>query len=177
MNHLPFEDWLLENQQLDPKQSKLLQEHLNNCSYCSALVNVDQALIKPIMASPAQGFTERFRIKLEKEKNLQRQRLLWGIGLFGLLALILSGFIGYQLLTNWVISPTSAFIEVVTWLAGFSTYLETFGSVGIVLVKIAFGIIPLPLWLGFFMAGFLLVLVWVATLRKLSYSEQARRLT
>lgn len=177
MNHQPFEEWLLEDQQLDPQQSRLLQEHLNGCSYCSALVNVDQVLNDPVMATPARDFTERFKIKLEKEKNIQRQRLLWGIGLFGFLVLILSGYIGYQVFTNWIVSPTSAFINLVSWLTGFSAALETFGSVGLVLINIVMGIIPLPLWLGFFTVGFLLVLIWVATLRKLSYSVQARRLT
>jgi hypothetical protein len=177
MNHQPFEEWLLEDQQLDQQQSKLLQEHLGSCSYCSALVNVDQVLKNPVLESPSQGFTERFRIKLEKEKKLQRQRLLWGIGLFGFLALLLVGYIGYEVFTNWVVSPTSAFINLVTWLAGFSAALETFGSVGLVLINISLGIIPLPLWLVFFTGGFLLVLLWVATLRKLSYSVQARRLT
>jgi len=177
MNHQPFEEWLLEDQHLDPQQSKLLQEHLNGCSYCSALVKVDQVLNNPVMESPSQGFTERFKIKLEKEKKLQRQRLLLGIGLFGFLALILAGYIGYQVFTNWVVSPTSAFINLITWLAGFSAALETFGSVGLVLINIALGIIPLPLWLGFFIGGFLLVLLWVVTLRKLAYSVQVRRLT
>jgi len=177
MNHQPFEDWLIEDQKLTPRQSRDLKEHLKDCPYCSALVSVDQVLKNASMASPLQGFTDRFRIKLAKEKNLQREQLLWGLGSFGLVALILAGYFAYQFLTNWLVSPVDVFVNLITWLTGISVTLKTYGSVGLVLINIALGIIPLPIWLGFFIGGFLLVLAWVATLRKLSYSVIARRLT
>jgi len=50
MNHQPFEDWLIENQKLTPRQSRDLKEHLKDCPYCSALVSVDQVLKNASMA-------------------------------------------------------------------------------------------------------------------------------
>jgi hypothetical protein len=177
MNHQPFEDWLIEERSLTTQQSRDLKEHLKECPYCAALVSVDQVLKNTRLVSPSLGFTDRFKIKLAKEKKLQRTRLLWGIGSFGLLAIILVAYFGYQFLTNWMVSPMDIFVNLITWFAGVSAALESYGSVGLVLINIALDIIPLPLWLGFFIGGFLLVLAWVATLRKLSYSVQARRLT
>ena len=177
MNHQPFEDWLIENQSLTSQQSKDLDEHLKECTYCSALVRVDQVLQSDSMASPSPGFTDRFRIKLAKEQKLRHKRLLWGFGFLGLLATILVVFFAYQYLTSWEISPTDVLVNLITWVAGVSVTIRAYGSVGLVLINMALGIIPLPLWLSFFFGGFLLVMAWATTLWKLSYSIQARRLT
>jgi len=177
MNHQPFEDWLIENHSLTAQQSMALDEHLKNCTYCSALVRVDQVLQSDSMASPSQGFTDRFRIKLAKEQKLRYKRLLWGLGVLGFLATILVVFFAYQYLTSWEISPTDVLVNLITWVAGVSVTIRAYGSVSLVLINMALGIISLPLWLSFFFGGFLLVMAWATTLWKLSYSIQARRLT
>ncbi|MFC2064073.1 hypothetical protein ACFLXB_03140 [Chloroflexota bacterium] len=176
MNHQPFEDWLIENQSLTSQQSKDLGEHLNKCSYCSALVQVDQVFQTSKMASPPQGFVDRFRVKLVEEQKLRHKRLIWGMGSLGIIAVLLVVLFGYQYLSNWTISPTDVLVNFVTWITGFSATIRAYGSVGMVLINMIYGIIPLPLWLSFFFGGFLLVLAWATTLWKLSYSIQARRL-
>lgn len=176
MNHRPFEDWLLENQPLTPEQNQDLKTHLKTCSSCKALTDVDLYLRSSRMVPPQAGFTERFQIRMAAEKKLLRRRQFWGFGILGLIALLSIGFLAFQLFANWLSSPAELFVTWVTWWVTLVSSIRTYGSVGLVLLKIAFGIIPLPLWLGMAGGSFLLVMIWATSLWKLSYSTYARRL-
>jgi hypothetical protein len=176
MNHRPFEDWLLENQPLTPEQNQELKTHLKTCTSCKALTEVDLYMRSSRMASPRAGFTERFQVQLASEKLLLRQRQFWGFGILGLIALLSIGILAFQLFTVLLSSPAELFVTWVTWWVTLVSSIRTYGSVGLVLIKVAAGIIPLPLWLGMAGGSFLLVLVWVTSLWKLSYSPYARRL-
>ena len=89
MDHRPFEDWLLNNQNLSADEKRQLNAHLQGCSSCSALAEVNLALKSVKMAEPAAGFAERFQVRLEAQKKALRRRNFWG---FLLLTLsVLSG--------------------------------------------------------------------------------------
>ncbi len=176
MNHRPFEDWLLENQPLTPEQNQELKAHLKTCTSCMALTEVDLFLRSSHTVTPRAGFTERFQLQMSVEKQLLRKRQLWGIGLLGLISVFSVGYLGIQLVSFWLSSPAEIFVTWVTWWVTLVTSIRTFGTVGLVLLRIAAGIIPLPLWLGMAGGSFLLVLVWIASLWKLSYSTSIRRL-
>lgn len=176
MNHRPFEDWLLENQPLTPEQNQELKNHLKTCSTCLALTEVDLMLKTSRLVAPRAGFTERFQLKLAAEEQLARKRQFWGLGILGLIAILAMSFLIVQLFSVWLRSPAEIFVTWVTWWVTLVSSIRTFGTIGLVFVKIASGIIPLPLWLGMAGGSFLLVLVWVTSLWKLSYSTNARRL-
>ncbi|HCC78682.1 MAG: hypothetical protein A2X25_10215 [Chloroflexi bacterium GWB2_49_20] len=176
MNHRPFEDWLLENQPLTPEQNRELNAHLKTCTTCTALTEVDLSLKSTWLVAPKAGFTERFQLQMVAERKLIRKRQLWGLGLLALIAFISVGFLIFQLFTVWLSSPAQLFVTWVTWWVTLVSSIRTYGSIGLALLEIAAGIIPLPLWLGLAAGSFLLVLGWVASLWKLSYSTQARRL-
>ena len=53
MNHRPFEDWLLDNAALTPDQKRQLQTHLQTCSSCTAIAEVNLALKSVRLAEPA----------------------------------------------------------------------------------------------------------------------------
>ena len=177
MNHRPFEEWLLDNESLTQEQKLELDDHLKLCPHCSALVSVDKVLRSPVIASPSPGFSDRFKLKLNAERVLRRRRLFWGFNLLGFLTVILIVFISYQLVGNWTVSPSELFVNMVTWFTDIAITARTFGSVGLALINFVLGIIPLPFWFSFIAGGFLLVLVWILSLWKLSYSTQVRRLT
>ena len=179
MNHRPFEDWLLENQPLTPEQKLELKAHLKTCTSCSALTEMDLALKSPRLVIPTAGFTDRFQLRLAAERKLKHTRQLLGLGLLGLLALLAILTLGvffFQLLNVWQISPVQIFVTWINWWISMVSSVRTYGSIGLVFLKTAVGIIPLPLWLGIAGGSFVLILVWIASLWKLSYSTNARRL-
>jgi hypothetical protein len=176
MNHRPFEDWLLENEPLTPEQKQELKTHLKTCTTCIALTEVDLALKSPRMVTPAAGFTDRFQARLAAEHKLRHKRQLWGLGLLGVLVLLALGITIFQLFSVILSSPAQIFFTWISWWISLVTSVRTYASIGLVLIKTIAGIIPLPLWLGMAGASFLLILVWVASLWKLSYSSHARRL-
>ncbi len=176
MNHRPFEDWLLENQPITPEQNQELKAHLKTCTSCRALTEVDLFLRSSRVVAPRAGFTERFQLQMAAEKQLLRKRQLWGLGLLGLITFLSVGFLAVQLVSFWLSSPAELFVTWVTWWVTLVSSIRTFGTVGLVLLRIAGGIIPLPLWLGMAGGSFVLVLVWVSSLWKLSYSTSVRRL-
>lgn len=176
MNHRPFEDWLLENQPLTPEQNQELKAHLKTCTTCTALVEVDLSLKAPRLVAPRPGFTQRFQLQMAAERKLLRKRQLWALALLSLIAILSVGLLIFQLFSVWLSSPAQVFVTWVTWWVTLVSSIRTYGSIGLALLKIAAGIIPLPLWLGLVAGSFLLVLVWVTSLWKLSYSTHARRL-
>lgn len=176
MNHRPFEDWLIEDQPLTPEQNQELKHHLKTCATCTALTEVDLMLRSARQIAPGTGFSERFQLRMEAEKKLLRKRQLWGLGILGMVTFLSMGFLAFQLYSVWLSSPAEIFVTWVTWWVTLVSSIRTYGSVGLALLKIATGFIPLPLWLGMAGGSFLLVLVWVTSLWKLSYSTNARRL-
>jgi hypothetical protein len=176
MNHRPFEDWLLENQPLTPEQKLELKAHLKTCTSCSSLTEIDLALKSRRMVSPTVGFTDRFQLRLAAERKLKHTRQLWGLGILGLLAILAVGVFFFQVFSVWQISPVQIFVTWINWWISMVSSVRTYGSIGLVFLKTAAGIIPLPLWLGITGGSFLLILVWIASLWKLSYSTNARRL-
>ncbi len=74
MNHQPFEEWLLSEKLIDPKEKLELDAHLRTCSYCSALAETGQALRVVKKASPAAGFTTRFHARLAMQKAADQRR-------------------------------------------------------------------------------------------------------
>jgi hypothetical protein len=110
MNHQPFEEWLLDEKMISPKQKLELDAHLRMCSYCSALAETGKALHTVRKVSPAAGFSARFQARLALQKAAERRRKRWGAVLFtfGGLAMLL-----------WLLGPylASFFAAPATWIA------------------------------------------------------------
>lgn len=81
MNHIPYEDWLLSGEALDPSQEAELKEHLASCESCQELAQAWQSVAATIQTAPemvpAPGFTERWQEKLIKAKAARQRRLTW----------------------------------------------------------------------------------------------------
>ena len=77
MNHQPFEEWLLNEKLISPKERLDLDAHLRICSYCSALAETGKALRTVKRVAPAAGFSTRFQARLAMQKAADRRRKRW----------------------------------------------------------------------------------------------------
>jgi uncharacterized membrane protein (DUF485 family) len=81
MNHQPFREWLLSDQQLTQEQAGLLQDHLSSCASCSQLENswqqIEEVIHKVPPAEPASGFIDRWQSHLAEYQNLRQKRRSW----------------------------------------------------------------------------------------------------
>jgi hypothetical protein len=176
MNHRPFEDWLLENQSLSAEQKQQLNDHLKFCTPCTALAEVDLVLNSSKPVHPSPGFSGRFQQRLSTGRKIHHQRHIWGLAGLGVITLIAMVILVFALFKFWLDSPAQALVSWVTWWITMFSSLRTYGSIGLVFLKIAAGIIPLPFWLGMAGGSILLVMLWIASLWKLAYSTNVRRL-
>jgi len=110
MNHQPFEEWLLHEKLVSPKEKLDLDAHLRICSYCSALAETGKALRTVKMIAPAAGFSTRFQARLAMQRAADRRRRRWGTVLFTF---------GGLVMLMWLTGPylASFFAAPATWIA------------------------------------------------------------
>jgi hypothetical protein len=147
MNHQPFEDWLLNDKLIDPKQKLELDAHLRICSYCSALAETGKAFRLVKKASPAAGFSARFQARLAAQKAAERRRRLWGTALFtfGGIAILLG--IAAPFLTSFFASPAAWITSLIEWGVFLFTTLHAMAQAGSVLLDIIPSFIPTFVWM------------------------------
>lgn len=147
MNHLPFEEWLLNNSPVTPEQQRDLDLHLRTCAYCSALVETGKVLNTTKMATPAPGFTVRFQARLAERKIAERRRKLWGAALFTLGGFILLMWAMGPYLASFIASPATWISVVVGWLVFIGTTLFALIDAGAVILSIVPKFLPPFAWL------------------------------
>ncbi len=101
MDHQPFRNWLVSDEQLTAEQKQSLQEHLATCESCSQIKSswkeLDLHFQNSVEVSPAAGFTQRFQSRLVEYQAAQQLRTSWlTIGAMALLAIILLGMLVSQ---------------------------------------------------------------------------------
>ena len=147
MNHLPFEDWLLNDMPVTPDQQRELDAHLRNCSYCSALVETGRLLNTVKMAAPAAGFTMRFQSRLATQKIEERKRKLLGSALFTLGSLVVLVWLAGPLVGSFFASPATWISTLVSWLVFLGTTLFALLDAGKVILSIIPNFMPPFLWM------------------------------
>jgi hypothetical protein len=87
MVHQPYNSWLLDEVKLNPEQKAQLEEHMLTCTECQpvqhAWVSVKKEIISSPMASPAAGFTTRWKTYLQIRNSVNQKQLAkrWLLGL------------------------------------------------------------------------------------------------
>jgi hypothetical protein len=121
MNHQPFEEWLLNDKNLTPTETRELDLHLRTCTHCTALSATGLALRSAPVTAPAAGFTLRFQQRLAAQKIVERRRKLWGMIVFlvggvGLLGWFTAPFLlaFFNSPVGWVTVAIGYFLFVVT---------------------------------------------------------------
>jgi len=172
MNHQPFEEWLLNDKNLNPAEKRELDLHLRTCSHCTALTETSLVLRSAPVVAPATGFTLRFQQRLAAQKIAERRRRLWGM-----IILLVSG----AGLLGWIIAPflfaiATAPVEWVTTGIGYFlfilTSLQALTEVVTVLLRMATDFIPPYAWMVLVSALAGLGLLWTISIWQFSRTPQ-----
>ncbi len=172
MDHQPFEDWLLDNQILNADEQRQLSSHLQVCSTCSALAEVNLALRSVKMAEPAPGFTDRFQVRLAARRKTQRRRNFLGFLLLGLSVLIGLTWIAWPVITGMLHSPVDMVTAWFTTLLSLYAVVQALAHTGFVLFDVLPDFIPTYVWTVLLFAGCGWSLIWVLSLIKFSKFPQ-----
>jgi Putative zinc-finger len=172
MDHRPFEGWLLDNKKLAAGEKRQLEAHLQVCSSCSALAEVNLVLKSVTIVAPAAGFADRFQVRLAAQKKALRRRNFWG---FLLLTIsVLSGLIiiAWPLIIRLLQSPVNLLASWLGSLLSLWASLDAMTHAGLVLFKIAPGFIPAYIWTLALFAACGWSLLWVFSLIKFTKFPQ-----
>ena len=172
MDHRPFEDWLLNNPTLDTDENRQLNAHLQVCSSCRALAEVNLALKTTRMVEPATGFTGRFQVRLEQRKKALQRRNFWGFLILTLSVLVGLVWVSWPVLGLLVHSPVDMLASWLSSLLSIYTVVQAMAHAGALLVKVVPSFIPGYIWAAVLFAGCAWSLLWVFFLIKFAKFPQ-----
>ena len=172
MNPRPFEDWLLADEPLTPRQKRELQAHLQACGECASLAEVSLALKTARAAAPAEGFVGRFQVRLETQKQALRRRNIAGFSLLFLSVVGIAVWLCWPLLKEAIQSPANLLNSWLSTLVSLWASLQAMGHVSSLVLRVVPGFIPAYVWLVILVAGGGWSLVWIASLIKLTKNPQ-----
>lgn len=147
MNHLPFEEWLLNDMPLTPERQRELESHLRNCSYCAALAETGRLLRTARMTSPLSGFTERFQTRLAERRIVERKRTRWGTTLFALGGVAALIWLAVPYLESFAASPAAWISAIVNLLVFLGTTLFALLNAAIVILSVIPRFLPPFVWM------------------------------
>jgi hypothetical protein len=135
MNHQPFEEWLLTEKLISPREKLDLDAHLRICSYCSALAETGKALRTVKRVSPAAGFSTRFQARLAMQKAADLRRKRWGTLLFTFGGLVMLMWLVGPYLASFFVAPATWIAAMVEWVVFLITTLQAVTQAGSVLLR------------------------------------------
>jgi hypothetical protein len=135
MNHQPFEEWLLTEKLISPREKLDLDAHLRLCSYCSALAETGKALRTVKRVSPAAGFSARFQARLAMQNAAERRRKRWGTVLFTFGGLAMLLWLVGPYLASFFAAPATWIAALIEWAIFLITTLQAVTQVGSVLLR------------------------------------------
>ncbi len=168
MDHRPFEDWLLDNKDLTSSEQRELNAHLQACSSCMALAEVNLALKSVKVAAPAAGFTKRFQVRLTTRKKALRLRNLWGFLILIVSALAILTWIGWPVISQFFASPVNVLVSWITSLISTWAAVQAMVHTGEVIFKVIPGFVPEYIWAVVLFAALGWILLWVFSLLKIT---------
>ena len=135
MKHQPFEEWLLNEKLISPRQKLELDAHLGICSYCSALAETGKALRSVKSVSPAAGFAARFEARLAARKAADLKRKRVGTILFTFGGLVMLMWILGPYLASFAVSPATWIAALVEWVVFLLTTVRAIAQAGSVVLR------------------------------------------
>jgi hypothetical protein len=135
MNHQPFEEWLLTEKLISPRERLDLDAHLRICSYCSALAETGKALRTVKRVAPAAGFSARFQARLAVQKAADLRRKRWGGLLFTFGGLVMLMWLVGPYLASFFVAPATWIAAMVEWVVFLITTLQAVTQAGSVLLR------------------------------------------
>lgn len=168
MDHQPFEDWLLSGRQLTPDQMRQLHTHLRACVTCSALTAVEHTLHSVKAVTPVSGFTTRWRLRLAKQRKVQRGRYVLGVLILILGGLSLLAWYAMPYLAVIFRSPAEWLITWIGYLLFIFTSLRALGETGSILLRVLPGFVPPFAWMVIASTLSGLGLLWAISIWKIT---------
>ena len=167
MNHRPFEDWLLDDQSLNPSQKRELDAHLRECKVCSGIAESNLALRSARLVAPVPGFSARFQERLVLARRAQRRRTLLGTLFFSAGGLLLLAFLAGPVIVSVIGSPAEWISALVHALLFVYTTTLALVEAGSVMFRVLPGFVPPFAWLVLFssLSGF--ALLWSVSIWRL----------
>lgn len=135
MKHQPFEEWLLNENLISPREKLELDAHLRICSYCSALAETGTALRMVKVVSPAAGFSTRFRERLALQQAADRRRKRLGAVLFTFGGLFMLMWLIGPYLASFFAAPATWIAALIEWAVFVITTVQAVGQAGSVLLR------------------------------------------
>jgi hypothetical protein len=172
MDHRPFKGWLLDNQMLDADEKRQLNAHLQVCSSCTALAEVNLALKSVKMAAPTPGFADRFQVRLAAQKKALRRRNFYGFLLLTLSVLSVLVLIAWPLVMSIVQSPVDLLASWLGTLISFWVSIDAMAHAGVLLFRVFPGFVPGYIWTLILFAACGWSLLWVFSLIKFTKLPQ-----
>jgi len=172
MNHRPFEDWMLDNQDLTPENKRDLQSHLRTCTQCASLAEVNLALASARVVAPAAGFADRFKVRLAAQRHAQRKRNFWGFLILVISVMTVLAWLAWPILKVVLDSPVNFLSTWLSYLLSLWFWLQALGQAGSVLLRVIPTFVPPYVWA---LAAFALTgwsLLWVLSIWKLAKIPQ-----
>jgi hypothetical protein len=166
MNHLPFEDWLLDEQLLSPEQERDLQTHLLICNSCTAIANSNLALHSKLIVTPAPGFAERFQMRLARRHQELRVRQT-----IGTIVLVLGGAALFLWLAGPVIedaltSPAQWLTTAVGYTLFILTSIQVLNEIGSILLRVLPALVSPGQWFTLILVAFGIGTLWIVLMRR-----------
>jgi hypothetical protein len=168
MNHRPFEDWLLNEQPLTSEQKRELQIHIQDCTHCTALAEVNFELHSVKMAAPAPGFTARFQKRLAEQRVHERRNRLVGVFILAAGGVGLLGWYASPYVIQFLASPAGWIAAAVNFFLILFDMARAIGDIGSILFRVLPGFIPPFGWMVILSTISGLVLLWTVSIWRFS---------
>ena len=172
MNHQPFEEWLLNDKNLTPSETRELDLHLRTCVYCTSLSATGLALRSAPVASPAAGFTMRFQQRLAAQKIAERRRKLWGMVILLVSGVSLIGWFTAPYLLAFASRPVEWVATGISYFLFIVTALRALTEVMTVLLRMAPDFVPPYIWMVLISTLAGLGLLWTISIWRFSRAPQ-----
>lgn len=172
MNHLPFEDWLLDDLPLTPEQERELQTHLRLCNSCTTIARSNLALHSRLLAAPLPGFTQRFQVRMALHRRGQKIRQTIGTLVLIIGGLVLFVWLAGPLFVEAVRSPALWITTAVGYILFILTSIQVVGEIGSILLRVLSSVVTPPVWLTLFLVGLGTVYAAFLSIRRITGSTQ-----
>jgi len=168
MNHQPFEDWLLDDEQLTMQQRRELQIHLRSCTRCSGIAASNLALRSGRLAEPAPGFVGRFLPRLTAWQRQQARRQVIGTVVLVLSGLALLYTLAGPAVLEAIRDPAGWVRDTTLFLVSVLSLARVASQVGGTMMRGMASLVPPPTGWGLLFVGFGIVALWISMVRRLA---------
>jgi len=173
MNHRPFEEWIVGEENLDPAQRKSLRMHLDDCSACTDLASkwnqVSLIMRYTDAPLPRPGFTQRWERNLEefeyRRKSWRGWLVLGAAAVLAVTSVLLPGLLGLLSLGEVLDWFSEAYASLLAIFSGMQTVLDAFYSF---FPNITPAILVSLLNLG----AISIIIIWLVALKQLAYTKE-----